>query len=308
MTSPALATSVGDVALPSVILTAAGTAGYSDELAAYGDLRDLGALVTKSLASFAWAGNAPPRVAPSGDAMLNSVGLAGPGVSAWRTEHLPRLQRRGVRVVGSIWGRSVDEFEAAAAMMAGADVLAVEINASCPNLESREGIFAHSASATATIVKAAAVAGLPRWIKLSPNTPDLIAIAGAAIDAGADALVLTNTLLGLALDARTAQPTLGNGGGGLSGAPLRPVALRAVFECRAAYPTIPIVGVGGVSQAEDVVALLYAGANAVEVGTAIFADPRAPWKIQRSLVRWLARHDVTRVTSLQGRAHGPTIR
>ncbi len=299
-----LATSVGAVALRSAILTAAGTSGYGDELAGYGDLRSLGAVVVKSLAAFAWEGNAAPRVASSGEHMLNAVGLAGPGVAAWRERYLPDLERRGCDVVVSIWGRTVAEFAAAAEAMRGANVVAMEVNASCPNLESRSSIFAHSALATAEIVRAAKVAELPIWIKLSPNTPELVEIAGAAIDAGADALVLVNTVLGLAIDIEARRPTLGNGGGGVSGPGILPVALRCVYECRAAFPTVPIVGVGGVSSGEDAVAMIMAGANAVEVGTATFANPRAPWMVQRGLARWMERHGVSRVSELEGAVHG----
>jgi dihydroorotate dehydrogenase (NAD+) catalytic subunit len=299
-----LSTSVGTVALRAAILTAAGTSGYGDELAGYGELGELGAVVVKSLAAFAWEGNAAPRVAASGEHMLNAVGLAGPGVAAWRERYLPDLERRGCDVVASIWGRTVSEFAEAAEAMAGANVVALEVNASCPNLESRSSIFAHSALATAEIVRASKVAGVPLWIKLSPNTPDLVAIADAALDAGADALVLVNTVLGLAIDIEQRRASLGNGGGGISGPGILPVALRSVYECRAAFPDTPIVGVGGVSSGEDAIAMIMAGANAVEVGTATFADPRAPWKVQRGVARWMERHHVTRVSDIVGAVHG----
>jgi dihydroorotate dehydrogenase (NAD+) catalytic subunit len=299
-----LATNVGTVALRSSILTAAGTSGYGDELAAYGDLATLGAVVVKSLAAFAWEGNAAPRVAASGEHMLNAVGLAGPGVTPWRERYLPDLQRRGCDVVASIWGRTVEEFARAADAMRGADVVALEVNASCPNLESRSTIFAHSALATAEIVRASKVAELPIWIKLSPNTPQLVDIAHAALDAGADALVLVNTVLGLAIDIERRRPSLGNGGGGVSGPGILPVALRCVYECREAFPDAPIIGVGGVSSGEDAAAMFMAGANAVEVGTATFANPRAPWIVQRELERWMRRHDVTCVSEIVGAAHG----
>ena len=175
-----LTTAVGAVTLRSPILTASGTSGYGDELAGYGNLSALGAVVVKSLAAFEWAGNPAPRVAASGEHMLNSVGLAGPGVAAWRERYLPDLERRRCDVVASIWGRTVAEFAQAAEAMRGASVIALELNASCPNLESRSRIFAHSALATAEIVRAAKAAELPLWIKLSPNTPDLVEIAGAA--------------------------------------------------------------------------------------------------------------------------------
>ena len=285
-------------------MTASGTAGHGDELAGYGDLSELGAVVTKSLAHFAWAGNEPPRVAPAGDAMMNAVGLSGPGVSAWRENQLPALRRRGANVVASIWGRNVDEYAQAAADLRGADICALEINASCPNLESRSTMFAHSAVATAALVAACEVVGVPRWIKLSPNTPELIDIAGAALEAGADALVLTNTLIGLEINIESARATLGNGGGGVSGAPLLPLSLRAVYDCRAAFANAAIVGVGGVASARDALAMLMAGANAVEIGTATFADPRAPWRVQRGIARWMTRHRIADINSLVGRAHG----
>ena len=173
---------------------------------------------------------------------------------------------------------AVDEYAAAAEAMRGADIVALEVNASCPNLETRSSMFAHSASATAELVAASRVAGVPLWVKLSPNTPDLVDIAGAALDAGAEALVLVNTVLGLSIDIDTRRPSLGRGGGGLSGPGIMPVALRSVFDCRAAFPDAPIVGVGGISSGEDAVAFVMAGADAVEVGTATFADPRAPWR------------------------------
>jgi dihydroorotate dehydrogenase (NAD+) catalytic subunit len=298
-----LTTTIGAVSLPSPVMTAAGTSGYGDELAGYGELATLGAVVTKSLATFAWEGNAPPRVSAMGEHMVNAVGLAGPGIAAWRDQYLPALVQRGARVVGSIWGRSVAEFADAASAMQGAPLVALEVNASCPNIESRSSMFAHSALATASIVRAAKVAGLPLWVKLSPNTPDLIEIAGAALDAGADALVLVNTLLGLAIDVERRRPSLGNVGGGVSGPGILPVSLRCVYDCRAAYPDAPIIGVGGVSSGEDAVAMLMAGANAVQVGTATFANPRAPWRVASELAAWMARHGVTTVRELQGVAH-----
>jgi len=299
-----LATTVGGVALRSAVLTASGTAGHGDELAGYGDLGELGAVVSKSLAAFAWEGNSAPRVVASGEHMVNAVGLAGPGVASWREHQLPALLTRKATVVGSIWGRTVKEFAEAAEAMRGARVVALEVNASCPNLESRRAIFAHSPSATSEIVEASRVAGVPLWVKLSPNTPALLDVADAALRAGADALVLVNTVLGLVIDVEARRPALGNGGGGVSGPGILPVALRAVYECREAFPTTPIVGVGGVACGEDAVAMLMAGANALEVGTATFARPRAPWLVQRQLSTWMAKHDVATIDQLIGVAHG----
>jgi dihydroorotate dehydrogenase (NAD+) catalytic subunit len=299
-----LSTNVADVALRSVVMTASGTAGHGDELAGYGELGELGAVVTKSLAVFAFAGNPAPRLATSGEHMLNAVGLSGPGVSAWREEYLPTLRRRGAAVVGSIWGRTVEEFAQAASAMRGADIVALEVNASCPNLESRREMFAHSPESTADVVAAARASGVPLWVKLSPNTPALIDVASAALEAGATALVLVNTLLGLAIDTETRRPTLANVGGGVSGPGILPVSLRAVYECREAFPDASIVGVGGIASGEDAAAMLMAGANAVEVGTATFANPRAPWIIQRQLGEWMANHSVHSIDQLMGAAHG----
>jgi dihydroorotate dehydrogenase (NAD+) catalytic subunit len=153
-------------------------------------------------------------------------------------------------------------------------------------------MFAHSAEATARVM-AATKCGLPRWAKLSPNVPDVVEIATGALEGGADGLTLVNTLLGMALDTETGQPVLGAGGGGLSGSPVHPVAVRAVWECRTAFPDTAIVGVGGVQSGRDAVELLQAGADAVQVGTATFRDPRAPWQVLRQLARWCQTHDTT---------------
>ena len=205
----------------------------------------------------------------------------------------------GARVVVSIWGRSVAEYASAAEIVAtaaagehGSCIAALEVNVSCPNVEDRSRMFAHSAEATSRVM-AATACRVPRWAKLSPNVPDVVEIAAGAVEGGADALTLVNTLLGLALDPESGRPVLGAGGGGLSGAAVHPVAVRAVWECRAAFPTLPIVGVGGVATGRDALELLQAGADAVQVGTATFRDPRAPWKVlppAGALVR-VARHD-----------------
>lgn len=302
-------TRVGSVALGAPVLTASGTAGHAAELGAYLELAELGGVVVKSLAAVPWPGNPAPRVHPTPAGMLNSVGLQGPGVEAWLERDLPALLDRGATVVASIWGRTVGEFAAAAAMLAGAPgVVAVEVNVSCPNVEDRRRMFAHSPAATAEAVDAAGAAGLPRWAKLSPNVPDIVEVAGAALGAGAEALVLVNTVLGMAVDPRRRAYRLGSGaaGGGLSGPAIRPVAVRAVHDCRAAFPTAGIVGVGGVCRGADAAEMLVAGADAVEVGTATFADPRAPALVLRQLRRWCARRGVRSVRELVGAVHGGT--
>lgn len=298
-----LSTNVGSVELASVVLTASGTSGHDDELSAYGELSALGAVVVKSLAAIPWPGNPPPRVVPAGEGMLNAVGLQGPGVASWRDEGLPRLLGRGATVVASIWGRTVEEFKAAAEALDGAGVAAVEVNVSCPNLHDGSTMFAHSPKATAAAVTAAGRSGLPRWVKLSPTTERLVDVAKAAVDAGADALVLVNTLRGVVIDVERRASALGSLAGGLSGPPLHPVALHWVTACRAALPTTPIIGVGGVRSEREVLGFVLAGADAVEVGTAALADPRAPWRILEATRQWCAHHEIGRLVQLKGQLH-----
>jgi dihydroorotate dehydrogenase (NAD+) catalytic subunit len=302
-----LSARVASLHLRNPVMTASGTAGHGVELAAYGDLSSLGAVVVKSLSAEPWAGNPAPRVHEVDGGMLNSVGLQGPGMQAWIDHHLPALSASGAQVVVSIWGRTVDEFAQASTMLQQVPpserrcVVAIEVNVSCPNLEDRSRMFAHSAAATAEAVDAAAC-GLPRWAKLSPNVSDVREIAGAALRAGAEGLTLVNTLLGLAIDVEQRRPALGAGGGGLSGQALHPVAVRAVWECREAFPDAGIVGVGGVLTGRDALELVLAGADAVQVGTATFRDPRAPWKIRDWLERW-CRHEGVALRDLVGTAH-----
>lgn len=299
-----LTTRIGSIVLPNPVMTASGTAGHGAELARYVDLAGLGAVVVKSLSAEPWAGNAAPRLHETKGGMLNSVGLQNPGVEAWLETELPELLATGARVVASIWGFTVDAYEKAASMLAAAppQVIAVEVNLSCPNIESRRDMFAHSPTATAATIEATAACGRPRWAKLSPNVTDIAEIAVAALDAGAEAVTLINTVMGLAIDPETRKARLGNGGGGLSGAAIHPVAVRAVADVHAARPDAAIVGVGGVGTAEDAIELLLAGASAVQVGTATFRDPRASGRILRDIGAWCRRHGVRRLADLIGAA------
>jgi dihydroorotate dehydrogenase (NAD+) catalytic subunit len=296
---------VGTVALPNPVMTASGTVGHGTEVGGYVDLSALGAVVVKSLSAEPWAGNPAPRLHETAAGMLNSVGLQNPGVEAWIEHDLPALERSGARVVASIWGFTVEAYAKAAAMLAAVAprLTAVEVNLSCPNIEARRDMFAHSPAATAEVVEATVACGAPRWAKLSPNVTDLTEIAVAAIGAGAEGLTLINTVMGLAIDVERRRPRLGAGGGGLSGPAIRPVAVRAVYECRQALPEAPIVGVGGVRTGEDAVELLMAGADAVQVGTATFFEPRAPLRVVEELERWCRRHRVQHVRDLRGAAH-----
>lgn len=294
---------VGSLRLSHPVMTASGTAGHGAELAPYGDLAALGAIVVKSLAAYEWAGNPPPRVHPTPQGMINAVGLQGPGVAAWRRDDLPALRATGARVVASIWGRSVADYAAAAEAIAGCgrEVIAVEVNLSCPNLEGRNSIFAHDARLSAEVMtEVVAACGRPAWAKLSANTDRIVDVAEAVLAAGADALTLINTLLGLVIDPSTRRPALGNGGGGVSGRAIHPVAVRAVHDVHHAVPHAAIVGAGGVASGWDAAELMLAGASAVQVGTATFADPRAPWVVASALSAWAAGEGISSLAQLTG--------
>lgn len=288
---------VGSVELRHPVMAASGTVGYGNEFAPYFDLASIGAVVTKSIAPFEWAGNPAPRVHPTPQGMINAVGLQGPGIEHWLAHDLPALIATGATVVCSIWGRSVDDYRRAAEMLAVAppEVVAVEVNLSCPNLEGRGSIFAHDADLSAEVIVATAACERPRWAKLSANTDRIVDVAGACQEAGAESVTLINTLLGLCFDRETLRPTLGNGGGGLSGRAIHPVAVRAVFDVRQAHPDLPVIGVGGVASGWDAIEMMIAGAQAVQVGTASFADPRACARIAEEMVTFATQRGIARL-------------
>ncbi len=297
---------VGGVQMKTPFMTASGTAGHDVELGSYMPLHRIGATVAKSLFHEPWPGNPPPRVHTARSGMLNAVGLQGPGVIEWVRESLPRCENAGVTVVASIWGRTVDEYVRAAEQLAsvGARVAAVEVNLSCPNLEGRSGIIAHDAELSgriiSSVVKASAV---PVWAKLSANTDRIVDVARSVRDGGATAVTLINTMLGLHIDVDTGRPSLGNGGGGLSGAAIHPVAVRAVHDVRIEVPDVDIIGVGGITNGTDALELMMAGATAVQVGTASFADPAATWKIACDAARRAVSRSVTSWGDITGLVH-----
>lgn len=295
---------VGPVRLPNPIVAASGTFGHGDELADLCDPAGLGAVTVKSQAVFAWPGNPSPRLHPTASGMLNAVGLQGMGIEHWIDHDLEPLLARGARVIASIWGHSIDDYARAAALLAPVStrLTALEVNLSCPNQREGDAIFAHDRFQTAEVVAAVvrAAPGLPVLAKLSGGVADLPAIAGAAVEAGAAGLTLINTVRAFAIDAPTRRPVLGSTGGGLSGAAIKPVALRAVYDVTRALPGVPVVGTGGVMSGVDAVEMLLAGASAVGVGTATFADPRATLRILGELTRWCDDHSVARVADLTG--------
>jgi dihydroorotate dehydrogenase (NAD+) catalytic subunit len=301
-----LAVELGPVHLSNPVVAASGTFGHGAEVAELCDPRGLGAVTVKSVAVFAWSGNPPLRVTEAaGGGMLNSVGLPGPGVDAWIEHDLPALEARGAKIIASIWGRSVEEYAAAALPLktVAHRIAALEVNLSCPNVEARNDVFAHSADATNRAMQAVVDSigdALPTYAKLSPNVTDLVAIARAAIDAGASGLTLVNSVMGLLVDADTRATRLGAGGGGYTGAPIKPIALRAVWEVSRALPKIPIIGTGGVTTGRDAIEMMLAGATAVGVGTATFADPRATLRIVDEMRTWCVANHVPDVQTLIG--------
>ena len=303
-----LAVELGPVHLPNPVVAASGTFGHGSEVAELCDPTGLGAVTVKSVAAFPWGGNPPLRVSEApGGGMLNSVGLPGPGVDAWIEHDLPALERLGARVIASIWGRSVEEYASAARPLKAVAhrLLALEVNLSCPNVEARNDVFAHSAQATHGAMHAVVDAigdAVPIFAKLSPNVTDIVEIARAAVDAGANGLTLVNSVMGLAIDVDTRAPRLGAGGGGFTGAPIKPVALRAVWEVSREFPRVPIIGTGGVTTGVDAIEMMLAGATAVGVGTATFAEPRATLRIVDEMRTWCAANGVTDIRTLIGGA------
>ncbi len=286
---------VGSVELANPVMGAAGTVGHGAEFVPFG-IAGLGAVVVKSMSIDAWAGNPAPRVAGTDAGMINAIGLQNPGVAHWLQHDLPEIADAGATVIASIWGFTVEQYRDVAAALAGNPLIsAIEVNVSCPNIEDRRSMFGHSCAGTEAVIGSvvAVAGGTPVWAKLSPNVTDITEIAGSALGAGASSLTLTNTVMGLVIDIETGKPALANGGGGLSGPAIRPVAVRAVSEVRKAFPRAAIVGVGGIARGEHAVEFLMAGADAVQVGTAHFHDPRAGLRIRDELAGWCAAHRTT---------------
>lgn len=281
-------------------MAASGTVGSVVDFAAAGDFRLYGAAVAKSVSPDPWPGRIPPRLNSTGAGMLNGIGIQNPGIAAWVEEIGPRLGEVSVPVWGSAVGNDADGFAEVARGLQRAGVVAVEVNLSCPNLEDGH-LFALDADRSAEVVRAIrAATDLPIGAKLSPNAIDIAAIAGSVHEAGADWVVLTNTVWGAGIDVETRRPKLSGMIGGYSGTPVKPIALRCVWEVAQALPDLAIVGCGGVRTGEDVVEFLLAGASAVAVGTAHFAEPRVGNRIVKELEKYMLKHDVESIGDLVG--------
>lgn len=264
------------------------------------DLNRLGALVVKSVSPKSRAGNPTPRVCDAYSGMLNSIGIPGKGLDYYRENVLPAYLKFDTPVVVSISADTADEFGEACEAMSLPEVAAIEANISCPNLEADGMAFAMQPDTTYKAVFAIRRrTNHPLWVKLTPNAGNIAAIARAAEDAGADAIVMGNTVLGMAIDVRTRKPKLGNVMGGLSGPAIKPVALRLTHQCYRAV-RIPVIGCGGIQCADDAVEFMLAGASAVQVGTASFRDPGAMQKIIDGLEAYCAQTGVDNIQDLTG--------
>jgi dihydroorotate dehydrogenase (NAD+) catalytic subunit len=301
--------------LPNPLMTASGCAANGKELHRFFDIAELGAFVTKTVMADPRSGRGTPRMAETPSGMLNSIGLQGPGIDVFVREDLAWLKSVGARVLASVAGSTAGEYAAVAAVLSQSEafdaVVGVEVNISCPNVANRGLVFACDPLASADVI-ALVREKLPRHIpifaKLSPDVTDIVEIARACVEAGADGLTMINTLLGMVIDTDLLRPQVAGVTGGLSGPAIRPVAVRAIWQVRAAMldgriPMAPIIGVGGVRTGDDALQLVAAGASAIQVGTAIFNDPSAPIRVNRELAAALQDKGFARLSDAVGVAH-----
>ncbi|HZB66861.1 MAG TPA: dihydroorotate dehydrogenase [Ornithinibacter sp.] len=315
-----MSTALASMVLPNPVMTASGCAANGHELHRFFPVSELGAFVTKTVMAAPRSGRGTPRMAETASGMLNSIGLQGPGIDAFAKEDLPWLGSVGARALVSIAGTTAEEFADVAERLASSPaydaVVGVEVNISCPNVANRGLVFACdpvSSERVVRLVRERLPEGTPMFAKLTPDVTDIVAVAAAALRAGADGLTMINTLLGMAIDTDLLRPQLAGVTGGLSGPAIRPVAVRALWEVTAAMregrlPTAPLIGVGGVRTGRDALELVAAGASAVQVGTATFHDPSRPRRVVDELEAEVARHGFGRFTDAVGIAHDRTAR
>jgi len=296
-----LSVSIGSLTIPNPLIAASGCFGYGVEYADAVDLSTLGGVAVKGLFLAEREGHAPPRIVETPSGMLNAIGLQGIGVHRFVSEKLPELRERRAIVFVNICGTTIDEYVELARILSDAEgVHAIELNISCPNIKEGGITFGCSLPGTHNVVSAVRkVTSLPVIPKLTPNVTDVASFARAAEEAGADAISLVNTFLAMSIDVETRRPKLTNIVGGLSGPAIRPIAVRMVYECRQAVK-IPIIGMGGIANPEDVLEFMIAGANAVQVGTANFVDPFLWARLLDGLREYMTRHGIKRLAEITG--------
>ena len=288
------------IPMASPVIGASGTVGYGLELNDYIDMKKIGALSGKGLAPTPWKGNEGVRVAETTSGMLNCIGLENPG-APWFIEHyLPEVRNLPTVFIANMVGKSVEEYAECARMLTVPGISALEVNISCPNVKEGGAAFGTDPAQAAAVTRAVKDATtLPVIVKLSPNVTDIVSIAKAVEDAGADSISLINTLLGIAIDTRTRRPILGNITGGLSGPAIKPVALRMVWQTAKAVK-IPVCGLGGIMTGEDAIEFMMAGASTVQVGTANLADPTAMERIVNEMDEWCDKNNVKDINEIVG--------
>ena len=299
-----LAVNIGGIAMKNPVTTASGTFGFGSEYAPYIDLNRLGALVVKGITLQPRAGNPTPRLVETTAGVLNSIGLQNPGVERFVGELLPGLAGYDLPVIVNIAGDTVQDYGQLAARLDRAPgVAGLEVNISCPNVKKGGMQFGSDPDMAAEVTRVVkAGTGKPVIVKLSPNVTSIVAIAEQVARAGADALSMINTLLGLAIDVKTRRPVLGNVLGGLSGPAVKPVAVRAVWQVYREVK-LPIIGMGGIITAEDAIEFILAGATAVALGTASFVNPRATMDALAGIKRYMIENGVQDINELVGAAH-----
>ena len=300
-------TTLGGAWFPAPLFTASGCASSGKELAQFFPLREIGAVVTKSIMLKPRAGRPTPRMAETPSGMLNSIGLQGPGIDTFLIEDIPWLASQGARIIVSIAGETAEEYAVLARKIRGVSgISALEVNISCPNVENRGLVFAcdpNSASEVVKSVRGIIGGDLPILAKLTPDVTNIAQIAGTVINAGADGIAMINTVLGMVINTDTMKPHLGGRTGGLSGPAIRPIAVRAIYQVREALPNVSILGMGGVASGKDAFEMLLAGASGVSVGTASFGDPSAVYRIQQELREILISKGFASVKDAVGYAH-----
>ena len=288
------------IPMASPVIGASGTVGFGLELSQFIDMKKVGAISGKGLAPTPWTGNNGTRIAETTSGMLNCIGLDNPGAPYFLEHYLPEVKKLGCPYIANMVGKSVEEYAECAKLLSVPGISALEVNISCPNVKVGGAAFGTDPEQAASVTRAVKDAtDLPVIVKLSPNVTDVVTIAKAVEAAGADAISLINTLLGIAIDTRTRTPILGNVTGGLSGPAIKPVALRMVWQVAKAV-SIPVCGLGGVMTGEDVVEFMMAGAKTVQVGTANLADPTAMARIIRELDAWCDKNGVKDVNEIVG--------
>jgi dihydroorotate dehydrogenase (NAD+) catalytic subunit len=296
-----LSVRLGRLSLKNPVLVASGTFGYIREMAGFVRLERLGGVIPKTVTARPRAGNATPRTVETASGLLNAIGLDNDGIDHFRTHHLPYLRTVGTAVIANIAGEDEDQFVAMAELIGGdAGLDAIELNVSCPNVSHGLDLGIDPVAVGRLVGRVRSVCPVPVIAKLTPNVTDIVAVARAAAEGGADAVSLINTFRGMAVDWRRRRPILANDVGGLSGPAVKPLALRMVWDVARALPGLPIIGIGGIATADDALEFLVAGASAVQVGTATFYDPTASERLLDDLTRHLTEAGVAHLSEVVG--------